>query len=241
MGRRTVVFIGDGVSQSFRGENDMEIRQTSTTFFAALTVAILVALPAAAQQSAAHAHMGHVADGFANTPDGAGLLPTALSEAAVARQHAELAMRNTADLAAMQRHAGHVLHAIDPSKIEQGPGAGYGALRASAGVIQHIEMAGAHETASENVATHATHVATSARNAVGRAERIAGLAEEIMAAGSVDHAAHLLGELATLTEQLIAGHDANGDGRIGWQEGEGGLEQAEMHINLMKRGEGMGG
>ena len=48
-------------------------------------------------------------------------------------------------------------------------------------------------------------------------------------------------ELAELTARLIAGYDANGDERIGWQEGEGGLEQAELHLNLMKRGEGMGG
>jgi hypothetical protein len=206
-----------------------------------LTAVLLVAAPPmAAQQSAAHAHMGHVADGFANTPDEAGLLPTAIAEAAVARQHAELALRNTTDLGAMQRHAGHVLHAVDPSRIEQGPGAGYGVVRATSGVVQHIEMAGSHETASENIRTHATHVATSARNAAERAERVATLAEEIMAATSADHAAHLLQELAELTEQMVSGVDADGDGRIGWQEGEGGLAQAEQHITLMKRGEGTG-
>lgn len=208
---------------------------------ALLTVALLgVAMPVGAQQSAAHAHMGHVADGFANTPDGAGLLPTALSEAAVARQHAELALRNTADLAAMQRHAGHVLHAVDPSRIEQGPGAGYGVVRAASGVVQHIEMAGSHETASENVRTHATHVATAARSAAERAELVASLAEQIMAATSADRAADLLRELAELTEHMVSGVDANGDGRIGWQEGEGGLAQAEQHLALMKRGEGAG-
>ncbi|MEX0837078.1 MAG: hypothetical protein WD101_02010 [Gemmatimonadota bacterium] len=198
----------------------------------------LVAQQPAVQQSAAHAHMSHVADGFANTPDGAGLLPTALAEAAVARQHAELALRNTTELASMQRHAGHVLHAVDPSRIEQGPGAGYGVVRAASGVAQHIEMAGSHETASENVQLHATHVATAARTATERAERIASLAEEIMATTSADGAAGLLQELADLTEQMVSGVDANGDGRIGWQEGEGGLAQAEQHITLMKRGEG---
>lgn len=206
---------------------------------ALLTAALLgVAMPVSAQQSAAHAHMGHVADGFANTPEGAGLLPTAIAEAAVARQHAELALRNTTELAAMQRHAGHVLHAVDPSRIEQGPGAGYGVVRAAAGVVQHIEMAGSHETASENVQTHATHVATAARSAAERAERVASLAEQIMAATTADHAAHLLQELSELTEQMVTGVDANGDGRVGWQEGEGGLAQAEQHMTLMQRGEG---
>jgi len=208
---------------------------------ALFAVALGFGAPAHAQQSPALAHMGHVADGFANTPDGAGLLPTAQAEAAVARQHAELALRNTTDLASMQRHAGHVLHAVDPTKIEQGPGAGYGVVRAANGVIQHIEMAGAHETASDNIRTHSVHVATSARNTVARAERVAALAQEIIDTSSVEHAAHLLHELAALTEQLVVGIDANGDGRVGWQEGEGGLDQALQHIELMKRGEGEGG
>jgi len=219
----------------------MRITGAGTAAALAAATAFMVALPAAAQQSPAHAHMGHVADGFGNTPEGAGLLPTALSEAAVARQHAMLALRNTEDLDAMKRHAGHVLHAVDPSRIEQGPGAGYGVLRAAAGVVQHIEMAGAHETASDNIATHATHVATSAKNVIQRAEGIAALADRVMSATSAAEAAPLMEEIAELADRLIAGHDANGDERIGWQEGEGGLEQAELHINLMKRGEGMGG
>jgi hypothetical protein len=219
----------------------MRITGAGTAAALAAATAFTVAVPAAAQQSPAHAHMGHVADGFGNTPEGAGLLPTALSEAAVAQQHAMLALRNTEDLDAMKRHAGHVLHAVDPSRIEQGPGAGYGVVRAASGIIQHIEMAGAHETASENVATHATHVASSARNAVARAEEIADLAVRVTAATSAAEAAPLMEELAALTDRLVAGYDANGDERIGWQEGEGGLEQAELHINLMKRGEGMGG
>lgn len=219
----------------------MSIRSPGTLSMVALATVFAVGLPVAAQHSPAHAHMGHVADGFANTPEGAGLLPTALAEAAVARQHAELALRNTEDLDAMKRHAGHVLHAVDPTKIEQGPGAGYGVVRAAGGVVQHIEMAGAHETASENIATHATHVATSAKNAVQRAEEISALAERVMASTSAGQAAPLMEELAELTTRLIAGYDANGDERIGWQEGEGGLEQAELHLNLMKRGEGMGG
>lgn len=209
---------------------------------AGLTLVLAAATaPLAAQESAAHRHMGHVADGFANTPDGQGLLPTALAEAAVARQHAELALRNQTDLAAMQRHAGHVLHALDPSQIEQGPGAGYGVVRATAGVAQHIDMAGADESASENVTTHAAHVSAAAAGAGERAQHAAALAQQIMAAESAERAAQLLNELNTTLEWMVAGHDANGDGRVGWQSEEGGLAQAEQHMALMKRGEGMGG
>ena len=62
-----------------------------------------------------------------------------------------------------------------------------------------------------------------------------------MLSGSVSPAAlALVNQLSTVAEQLITGVDANGDGRVGWQQGEGGLEQAEQHMNLMKKGEGLG-
>ena len=41
------------------------------------------------------------------------------------------------------------------------------------------------------------------------------------------------------TVHINNGFDANKDGQIGWQEGEGGLAQALTHMNLMMRGEGM--
>ena len=139
-----------------------------------------------------------------------------------------------------QTHFARVLE-LDPSQIEGGPGKGYGVKRAAEGIIRHIEMAGADDAASENVSLHSTHVASAARNTAARADRIVALAAEIMAAGSADVAAPLMEELASLSEQLTAGVDANGDGRMGWQEGEGGLSTSETHMNLMKRGEGMGG
>jgi hypothetical protein len=33
----------------------------------------------------------------------------------------------------------------------------------------------------------------------------------------------------------------NSDGTIGWQDGEGGLRQAEQHATLLKRAEGIAG
>ncbi len=37
---------------------------------------------------------------------------------------------------------------------------------------------------------------------------------------------------------MVSGQDADGNGRTSWGEGEGGLEHASFHMNLMKRGEG---
>ncbi len=204
----------------------------------ALCVASSLAL-VAEQANPAHTHIGHVADAWRDTPDGKGLLPTAVAEAAIAAQHAGLAAGNPTDLDSMKRHTGHVLHAVDPSTVDGGPGLGYGVKQAAEGAAKHIEAAAAADGASQAVTTHATHVATSARNTVLRSDEIVALAGRINAATSAAQAAPLVAELNTLAQRLVDGNDANGDGRVGWQEGEGGLAQAEQHLGLMKKAEGL--
>ena len=193
----------------------------------------------AEQANASHTHIGHVADGWRDTPDGQGFLPTATAEATIAAQHAGLAAGNTGDLDSMKRHTGHVLHAVEPTAVAGGPGLGYGVKQAAEGAAKHIEAAAAADGASQAVTTHATHVATSARNTVARADELVALAARINAATSAEQAAPLVAELNTLAQQLIDGNDANSDGRVGWQEGEGGLAQAEQHLGLMKKAEGL--
>jgi hypothetical protein len=183
--------------------------------------------------------VGHVVTGFAGTPNGQGLLTTAQAEAAIAAQHAGFAARNLTDLAAMKQHASHALHALDPSAVAQGPGLGYGARRAAEGVATHIGLAGSAEGASAAVATHAGHVAASARTVAARADEAIALARQIEAAGTAGEAAPLVEQLKTVTEQLLSGRDANGDGRITWEEGEGGLEHVEQHLNLLRTAEGI--
>ena len=188
------------------------------------------------QATMAHTHIGHVMDMWRDTPDQKGLLPTAIAEAEIAAQHAGLAAKSTV-LEAMKAHAGHVLHAVDPTIEVQGPGMGYGVKKAAMGAAQHIDFAAGSDGASANVKTHATHVSTSANNTVTRAEEIVALAQQIQGASSAAAAAPLTERLSMLAGQLVSGYDANGDGRIGWQEGEGGLEQANQHMGFMKKGE----
>lgn len=191
-----------------------------------------------AQASPAHMHMGHVMTSFRDTPDQRGLLPTAVAEAKVAAQHAGLAARAADNLDAMKTHAGHVLNAVDPTAEANGPGLGYGVKKAASGVVAHIGLAAKADGASDNVKLHATHVSASATNVVERSDQIVALVARIRAAGSAADAAPLVKELAALADQLTAGVDANGDGRIGWQAGEGGLQQAQQHMELMQKGEG---
>ncbi|MDA0310819.1 MAG: hypothetical protein O2992_01730 [Gemmatimonadetes bacterium] len=207
----------------------------------ALSVAFaLTAIPTTVSaQANGHAHIGHVADAFRGTPDEMGLLPTAMAEAAIAAQHAGFAANSADNLDMAKRHMGHVLHALDPAEAEAGPGKGYGVKAAAAGVARHIELAAAAEQASDALKTHATHIATSAHNTVTRVDQMIALAKQIQAATSAADAAPMIHELAALGEQLVTGHDANGDGRVGWQEGEGGLAASETHLGLLKRAEGM--
>ncbi len=215
------------------------MKRTHAVLAAVLTVAVLAGGNVAAQQSAAHNHIGHVTDAWRDTPDGQGLLPAAIAEAEIAARHAGLAASDPGNLASMQRHTTHVLHAVDPSQIENGPGLGYGVKRAAAGAAQHITAAANSEGASGAVQTHAVHVATSAQNTVARADQIVALAERIAGAATADDAAPLVAELSDLAQALLSGVDANEDGRTGWQEGEGGLEVAQTHANLMKQAEGL--
>lgn len=208
-----------------------------TGLAAALT--LLAAAPTAAlAQDAVRAHVGHVTVAWNDTPEGMGLLPTALAEARVAADHAGYAARDLANLGAMKAHARHVLHAVDPSRVDGGPGAGYGVIQAAQGAARHIELAARADGAPDGVKTHATHVAASARNAVTRGERIVALAASIEAAETAEAAAPLVREMSELATALIEGTDADGDGRVGWQEGEGGLAVAETHAGLLVRSMG---
>jgi hypothetical protein len=163
----------------------------------------------------------------------------ALAEAKTAAQHAALAARNPTSLDAMKLHAGHIINAIDPTIVTTGPGLGYGLKKAALGIVTHIELAAKAPGASQNVVMHASHVATSARNTVVRADQVLALAKQVQASTSAADAALLINQLVSLTSQLTAGADANGDGKIGWQENEGGLQQAQEHVTLMLAGEGI--
>jgi hypothetical protein len=76
-------------------------------------------------------------------------------------------------------------------------------------------------------------VATSGRNVGKRADQILALAKQVQAATTADAAAALMGQISSLAEQLTVGADANGDGRVTWQDGEGGLQHVDEHVRLL--------
>jgi hypothetical protein len=182
-------------------------------------------------------HLAHVTTTFQDAPGQQGLLATALAEAKIAAQHAALAAK-AADLDAMKLHAGHVLHAIDPAIEASGPGLGFGVRRAAAGVVEHIQFAARVPNASTNLLTLASHVVASSNNTVKRSDEIVAVARRIRAAATAAEAAPDVVRLAALTQQLTSGLDVNKDGQIGWQTGEGGLDQAHAQLQLILKGEG---
>lgn len=187
----------------------------------------------------AHAHMMHVGDAWEDTPDGMGFLPTARAEAEIAAQHAALAAEQPDNLEWMQMHAGHVIHALDPAMEAEGPGLGYGVKQAAENTAKHITIASESGDASDNVKLHAPHIATSAGNVVTWSDMIIERAAAVRSAESAGEAAPLVMEMQEMTQALLDGIDANGDGEATWEEGEGGIAQAEKHLQFMRDGEGM--
>jgi hypothetical protein len=186
------------------------------------------------QANMVQTHIGHVMESFNGTPMNMGLLPTAMAEAKVAAQHAGLAAKATT-LAMIQTHAGHVINAIDPTVVAQGPGLGYGVKKAATGAATHADLAGKAPEANAGVKMHAMHVNTAAKNAAAKADEVVAIAQKIRASTSMDEAAKLAAEMQMKAEQITSGVDADKNGTISWDAPEGGLMQAQAHMELMKK------
>jgi len=191
-------------------------------------------------QADLYTHLGHVAVSFGSTPTGMGLLPTAIAEAETAEQHARLAAADSVSLVTWRLHAGHALYALDPAIVSgTGPGLGYGVRQATIEAISHMELALARDSVTENVAIHGPRIYTALQSALRHADEAVSLAEDILAAPSVQAARPLVRRLEAACDAVLWGRDANRDGIIGWEEGEGGLAQAKYHMTLLRRAEGL--
>jgi hypothetical protein len=85
------------------------------------------------------------------------------------------------------------------------------------------------------VTTHAAHIAAASRNSAQRADSIIAIAKQIQTSTSAADAAALVSRMASMSDQLMAGFDANGDGRVTPEEG--GLQLAQDHVKMMVAGE----
>jgi len=169
-----------------------------------------------------HAHIGHVMTAWRDTPGAVGFLTVAVSDARVAAAHALLTSKSTDNLPDMKLHAGHVLHALEPTLEAKGPASGYGTKKAAAGALQHVGFAAGVEGASPTVKGHATVVSAKLNDTIATIDRAIAAAQSIRAAASAGDASTLSGELLSLTTQI-------GDG----------LQQAQQEMRMMMKAEGL--
>ncbi len=109
---------------------------------AALAVSTGAALDVLADtRGGMHTHIGHVMWSWNDTPAGDGLLPTAVAEASIALEHAELALADPDNIELVKNHLGHVVNAIDPTLEPDGPSLGYGLILAADGAAVHLGFA----------------------------------------------------------------------------------------------------
>ncbi len=187
----------------------------------------------------AQEHIAHVVTRWDDTPFKDGFLPTAFKEAIVAAAHAQYSKDEQGNLKGMQLHATHVRHAIDPALEADGPGLGYGLLKASEAVIKHITLASEMHDASEAVKLHRIHVVTAMETAIENTKKALRAADAILAATTVEEANLHAVQMAALAEAAHLGLDVNGDGQITWDNGEGGLKIADQHMDFMLEAEGL--
>ena len=181
---------------------------------------------------AAHLHIGHVMTNWRDTPGTRGFLPVAIDEARVAILHARLAAEAT-NLDDIGLHAGHVLHALDPTveltasfdRAQERPGAGYGVKKATTGALQHLEFAAKAEGATASVTTHAAQVSSALSNVLQWVDQAIATAKRARASATAADAVAAAADLLAMTVRL----------------NDEGLQPALTHMNLILEAEGLVG
>ena len=168
-----------------------------------------------------HAHIGHVMIAWRDTPGQVGLLTIAQSDTRIAAAHALLLSKATS-IEEMKTHAGHVLHALDPSVEKAGPASGYGAKRAATGAMQHVGFTAAVDNASASVKDHAGKTNAVLTDAIAAIDRGIAAAQKIRASASPSEAAASVRDVASIVEEI-----------------DRSLQQAEQEMRLMMKSEGL--
>jgi len=170
----------------------------------------------------AHLHLGHVMTNWRDTPGSRGFLPVAIDEARVASLHAGLAAKATS-LDDIKMHAGHALHALDPSMESKGPGAGYGVQKAVEGTLEHLALAAKADGATVTVTTYTIRSRAPLMNVLKYVDQAGLLVRRIRAATESADAVRLAADLAALTQRIS----------------DEGLQQAQINMELIMKNEGL--
>ena len=178
-------------------------------------------------------HLGHITESWGDTPGKVGLITILEEEAQIAATHAKLAISNKEDLKNVRMHIAHVENAVDPSVVKSGPGKGYGVIKAAQGIATHMGFA-AGADAGDSLKMHSVHVIQCAKNVERWANEIMTKSGYIKGGASDVASQFYADEVADMTGWILNGRDANGDGKISWEEGEGGLAQMKAHLGYIQ-------
>ncbi len=148
----------------------------------------------------AHVHLGHTLDGWSEAPGQRGLLATAEVEARIATEHAGYAVDGAANISVLKAHVGHVLHAVDPTAMADGPGLGFGLHRAATEAAKHLRFAAESRDASDNLRAAVPSLAAQGDDIAARGAVIVVLARQVLASRFADEAVALTLEISSLSQ-----------------------------------------
>ncbi|MDX2504602.1 MAG: hypothetical protein QNL62_09020 [Gammaproteobacteria bacterium] len=180
-----------------------------------------------------HVHIGHAMTAWRNTPNEQGLFITAEQEAVIAAEHAQYAIENSHDLNLLKMHIKHVQHAMDPNIAKQGPGLGYGFIKALNAARDHILFAADSSDASENIKSSAQLWSTSVDIIIKRSYLVLALCKGVLESDSHEEVMVLADEIQLLTQQNLYGYDSDADGTIGNIKADYGIKQLKGEILAM--------
>lgn len=216
--------------------NDPEARNSARGPNPLLVLAAAHAEDEAPPPKEYEAHLGHILASWMDTPGQVGLIAILEDEIDIAIAHAGYAAADLENIDNIKLHTDHVRHAIDPRALRsgQGPGRGYGAVRAARGALDHLNYALAAADASDSLKLHAEHIAASANNVLFWAGKVLDKAGQIVGGASPVVSAFFAEEIVERLQWMKNGRDADGDGTITWQDGEGGLAQMKAHLGYVE-------
>ncbi len=173
-----------------------------------------------------HSHVGHALTSWHDTPGQKGLFIVAEEELFHAVGEARSAWQNYRDPKARTRHLENVLNALNPDLQPVGSGAGYGAVRALNGAIDHMEFAASSDDASENFVASVVGLSGFGDRILERLKQSQDLtADAIKSEVPSDHLTH---EIYTLLKSAYFGEDPDGDGNH-----SGGMLSLRDHLQAM--------
>lgn len=152
-----------------------------------------------------HVHVGHAMTAWRDTPNEQGLFITAEQEAKIALEHARYAVENSHNMKLLKMHIKHVQHVMAPEIVPEmrndGPGLGYGFIKAISASRDHILFAADSKDASDNVKMAAKNWSKNVDVIIEQSDLIITLSHAVIKSNSHEELIVLSDEIKRLAQQ----------------------------------------